>query len=168
MPSSALTHRLCKGQRRIRAQWHSHWGSAFTASPSQHLWVAVLPLPFARVLVNGSFTTHYTFMLSFIMFLKSRTQKAALNMSWQMLFPSHHLQLHPLRCILSEFIFKLLSTGYIGIWCWVLPEIRENLGVSMNHWPLLKVKTESIQRGEKKSLGKVPFLYLQPWRYQHY
>lgn len=96
---------------------------------------------------------------------RRRTQKAARNTNLQIFFPNHHLQHHPLDCTVSERIFKLLSTGFLAVWQWMFREIRGSLGVSMNHWSLLKVKLESIQRGEK-FIRKAPFSLLQPWRSQ--
>lgn len=46
MPSSALTHRLCKGQHGIMAQEHRPWGLSSPVSPNEHLQVADLQLPF--------------------------------------------------------------------------------------------------------------------------
>lgn len=92
-------------------------------------------------------------MLSFVMFLET-TQKAALNISLQIFLPNCPLQHHPLRCILLEVIFKLLSTGYRRVWHRMLQEIWESLGVSMNHWISSLGKTRIHT---KQFIRKAPF-----------
>lgn len=75
---------------------------------------------------------------------------AALNISLKIFLPTTSPTLSPPLC--PEFIFKLLSTGFLGFWQWVLPEIWESVGVSthINQQSLLKLKSRIHTTGKKK------------------